>query len=88
MATPCGQFRCASRNCGRREFGQPAKYLSSASAQSFSSFSAKERSDIAENLGEVWGVEAKQVSDVINRETTAEEHQMLSELEDFDFDDI
>lgn len=56
--------------------------------RSFSSFSAKERSDIAENLGEVWGVEAKQVSDVINRETTAEEHQMLSELEDFDFDDI
>lgn len=56
--------------------------------RSFSSFTAKERSDIAENLGEVWGLQAQQVSDVLNRETTAQEQALISELDDYDFDDI
>ncbi|MCQ6561539.1 DUF5682 family protein [Paenibacillus mendelii] len=56
--------------------------------RSFSQFSAKERSDIAENLGEVWGLNTQQVSDVLNRETTEQEQEMLSGLDDFDFDDI
>ena len=56
--------------------------------RAFSSFTAKERSDIAENLGEVWGLQAQQVSDVLNRETTEQEQELLSELDDFDFDDI
>ncbi len=56
--------------------------------RSFVSFTAKERSDIAENLAEVWGLHAEQVSDILNRATSEEEQEMLSELDDFDFDDI
>lgn len=56
--------------------------------RAFSNFQAKERSDIAENLGEIWGLNVQQVSDVLNRETTEQEQQMLSELDDFDFDDL
>jgi Family of unknown function (DUF5682) len=56
--------------------------------RAFSNFQAKERSDIAENLGEIWGLNVQQVSDVLNRETTEQEQQMLSELGDFDFDDL
>lgn len=56
--------------------------------RAFSSFSAKERSDIAENLGEVWGLQTQQVSDVLNRATSEQEQVMLAELDDFDFDDI
>lgn len=56
--------------------------------RSFANFSAKERSDIAENLGEVWGLQPRQVSDVLNRASTVQEQQLISELDDFDFGDI
>jgi len=53
--------------------------------RSFSSFTAKERSDIAENLAEIWGLQAQQVDDMLNRAVTGEE---LAQLEEFDFDDF
>lgn len=56
--------------------------------RSFSSFTAKERSDIAENLAEVWGLNAQQVDDMLNRATTDQELELLEALEEFDFDDI
>lgn len=56
--------------------------------RAFADFSPSEKSDIAENLGQIWGLNTQQVADVILRGTTAEEQALLSELEDFDFDDI
>ena len=43
---------------------------------------------IAENLGEIWGVNSQQVAEVLMHETTKEEQAILSELDDFDFEDI
>lgn len=56
--------------------------------RSFVSFTAKERSDIAENLAEIWGLHVQQVDDLLNRATTEQEQEMLVDLDDFDFDDI
>ena len=56
--------------------------------RAFADFTPSEKSDIAENLGEIWGLNAQQVAEVIMQDTTAEEQALLSELDDFDFDDI
>ncbi len=56
--------------------------------RAFADFTAKEKSDIAENLGEVWGVNKEQVSEIINTPVSGEEKQLLDSLNDFDFDDI
>lgn len=56
--------------------------------RAFADFTPSEKSDIAENLGEIWGLNAQQVAEVIMRDTTAEEQTLLAELDDFDFDDI
>lgn len=52
--------------------------------RAFADFSANEKSDIAENLGEIWGVNPEQVSDII----MSDDSQMLDGLDDFDFGDI
>ncbi len=51
-------------------------------------FSPDEKRHIAENLGEVWGVNPDDVSDIMNRDLTEEEEQNLDDLDDFDFDDL
>lgn len=56
--------------------------------RAFSDFSPNEKNDIAENLGEIWGINPQQVSETLMYETTQEEQEVLLELEDFDFDDI
>lgn len=56
--------------------------------RAFSDFSPSEKSDIAENLGEIWGLNSQQTSEVLMKETTAAEQAILAELNDFDFDDI
>lgn len=56
--------------------------------RAFSDFSPSEKSDIAENLGEIWGLNAQQTAEALMRETTQEEQAVLSELNEFDFDDI
>ncbi len=56
--------------------------------RAFADFTAREKSDIAENLGEVWGVNKEQASEIINSPVTGEEKQLLDSLNDFDFDDI
>ncbi len=53
--------------------------------RAFANFSANERTDIAENLGEIWGLNPMQVSEVLNAALTTEEQ---SALEGFDFDDF
>ncbi len=56
--------------------------------RAFSDFSPSEKSDIAENLGEVWGLNARQAAEALMKETTQEERAVLAELDEFDFDDI
>ncbi len=56
--------------------------------RAFADFTPAEKNDIAENLGEVWGIHAQQVAEVLMQETTQEEQAVLAELDDFDFDDI
>ena len=56
--------------------------------RAFADFTPAERSDIAENLGEIWGIRPEQVSELIMADISAEEQTMLSDLEEFDFEDI
>ena len=56
--------------------------------RAFADFTPAEKSDISENLGEIWGIHAQQVSELIMADFTQEEQSMLSDLDDFDFDDI
>ena len=56
--------------------------------RAFADFTPGEKSDIAENLGEIWGIHAQQVSELIMADITQEEQAMLSDLDDFNFDDI
>ncbi len=54
--------------------------------RAFADFSAMEKDEIAENLGEIWGLNAQQVSEVLNSNLGEEEQKMIESLEDFDFD--
>ena len=56
--------------------------------RAFADFTPAEKSDIAENLGEIWGIHAQQVSELIMADISEEEQAVLSGLDDFEFDDI
>lgn len=56
--------------------------------RAFADFSSKEKNDIAENLGEIWGVSPQQAAELLMNETTEAEQAVLDSLSDFDFDDI
>ena len=56
--------------------------------RAFADFSPKEKNDIAENLGEIWGVSPQQAAELLMNETTEAEQAVLESLSDFDFDDI
>ena len=56
--------------------------------RAFADFSAREKSDIAENLGEIWNLNKLATSEVLNAPLTKEAEEMLESLEDFDFGDI
>lgn len=56
--------------------------------RTFAEFSPAEKSDIAENIGEVLGISTQQAAEMITAEITAEEQQTIDELDDFDFGDI
>lgn len=56
--------------------------------RAFADFSFSEKNDIAENLGEIWGVHAQQAAEGLMQDTTEAEQELLSSLDDFDFDDI
>lgn len=56
--------------------------------RTFAEFAQKEKCEIAENLGEIWGFDVNQVSEALTKPVTEEEQKTLSELNDFDFDDI
>ena len=56
--------------------------------RSFGGFSPQEKQAIAENLGQLWGVDADDVAEVLNADLSDDENEALDALEDFDFDDL
>lgn len=54
--------------------------------RAFADFSSMEKDGIAENLGEIWGLNGQQVSESVNAAVTAEEKKLIDSLDDFDFD--
>lgn len=56
--------------------------------RAFADFSPSEKNDIAENLGEIWGVNAQQAAEVLMNDITESEQAVLDSLGEFDFDDI
>ena len=56
--------------------------------RAFADFSPNEKNDIAENLGEIWGVNAQQAAELLMNDVTETEQAVLDSLDEFDFDDI
>ena len=56
--------------------------------RAFADFSPSEKNDIAENLGEIWGVNPRQAAEVLMNDITETEQAVLDSLDEFDFDDI
>jgi len=56
--------------------------------RAFADFSPGEKNDIAENLGEIWGVNPTQAAEVLMNDVTEAEQAVLDSLDEFDFDDI
>lgn len=54
--------------------------------RAFADFSAGERDEIAENLGEIWNLNGEQVSEAVNAVLGQEEAGLVESLEEFDFD--
>ncbi|MNW55373.1 hypothetical protein D3C74_330300 [compost metagenome] len=56
--------------------------------RAFSTFSPKEKTMVAELLGELWGTDKGQVAEILMDDLKEDEAQMLNELNDFDFEDF
>lgn len=56
--------------------------------RAFADFTAREKMEVAENLGEIWQVNSRQAAEILNGPLKEEEQEMLDSLGDFDFDDI
>lgn len=56
--------------------------------RAFSTYSAKEKHEIAQNLGSLWHLDQDSVAEILNTELKKEEQDLLNELEDFDFGDF
>ncbi|MFF2907478.1 DUF5682 family protein [Paenibacillus sp. NPDC057934] len=56
--------------------------------RAFSTFSPREKTMIAELLGELWGVNSEQAAEILTGELKEEETKMLDDLNEFDFEDF
>lgn len=54
--------------------------------RAFSDFSPAEKDSIAENLGEIWGLNGAQVSEIVNAQLDTASQEQIAALDDFDFD--
>lgn len=54
--------------------------------RAFSDFSPAEKDSIAENLGEIWGLNGAEVSEVLNAQLDTASQEQINALDDFDFD--
>lgn len=64
------------------EFKRALLYL----RRAFADFSAAEKDAIAENLGEIWGLNGANVSEAVNAPLTKTEEELVESLDSFDFD--
>ncbi|HEV3003284.1 MAG TPA: DUF5682 family protein [Pirellulales bacterium] len=56
--------------------------------RTFGPFSAREKRHIAENLGELWGLNGDAAGEMIERPLTEAEEETLKDLNEFDFGDV
>jgi hypothetical protein len=56
--------------------------------RAFGDFSPAEKQSITENLGEIWGVNPDNVSEVLSNELSETEKKKLDELSGFNFEDL
>jgi len=56
--------------------------------RAFGDFSPQEKNSITENLGEIWGVNVDQASEVLSAELTEKEKEKLDELSGFNFEEL
>jgi len=56
--------------------------------RAFGEFSSSEKQSITENLGEIWGVNPDNVSEVLSAELSEKEKKKLDELSDFNFENL
>jgi len=54
--------------------------------RAFADFTAAEKDEIAENLGEIFGLNGQQVSEVVNATLDEGAQELIDSLDDFDFD--
>lgn len=54
--------------------------------RAFADFSSAEKDSIAENLGEIWGLNGAEVSEAVNAVLDTASNEQISALDDFDFD--
>jgi len=54
--------------------------------RAFADFTSAEKDAVAENLGEIWGIDSRQASEVVCQVISLDEDSIAEELEDFDFD--
>ena len=54
--------------------------------RAFADFTAAEKDEIAENMGEIWGLNGQQVSEAVNSVLGESEQKIVESLDDFDFD--
>lgn len=67
-----------------REFKRSLIFL----RRAFADFSSEEKYQIAENLGEIWKVDKRGLSESIQKELNRDELEELKSLDEFDFEDI
>ncbi len=56
--------------------------------RAFSSFEPAQKNNLAELLGELWGMNSLDISELIQKDLSEEEENTLNELNDFDFGDL
>jgi hypothetical protein len=56
--------------------------------RAFGSFEPREKAAIAEMMGDIWGIDADQTGEMLQRPLSEEEKGKLDELNDFDFGDL
>jgi hypothetical protein len=56
--------------------------------RAFGDFSPNEKRNIAENLANVWGLDAEQTTEALDGQLNQAEEQALEDLNDFNFDDL
>lgn len=67
---------------GEEEFKRALVFL----RRAFADFTSAQKDEIAENLGEIWGLNGAQVSEAVNAQLDEEGQKLVEGLDDFDFD--